>query len=602
MANNDKAVELSEKDFEKTINSKDKQAVVVDFFAEWCLAPKTKLIFNPCIKNIEKVKQGSKILSFNKNFEEAFTKVSSTHKILSNKKTKIITERGREIICTPEHLILTNKGFCKAEDLSPGDLVSVYVFSSYPHIMEDNGVFLTEEKIRKTAEKLGLYKQKYINELKEKGLLEIRYNEERAYILASLIGLLLTDGSLSIAKNNERSAEFFVIEKDAKEVINDLKFLGFDAGVRMQKIEGKIGQRKFTQEITRVRVSKTSLFILFVALETIVGRKFIKGLRIPKWILKGNREIQKAFLQGFLGGDGPKIEIKTLERKNNGFYNKPYINPIEFHFYSKAKNSPKKFAEELSCLLNNFDVKIKKIELKKERRYERKDKKTSILLKIKLKSNLESAYNYASIGFKYAYNKKLVSSLAKEYLMERLEKIKGREDKKLKALQMRNKLPINEIAKKLDLSYSVINNWLSGRKAFPPKDAIRYNDWLKLYFQKNKIIFDKIKNIEKYEGKNYPFISLSLNNATKMFVANDIVHHNCMPCLMIAPVIEELASKLKSIKFARVNVDENKSLSAKFNITSIPCLIVFKNGKEVDRITGALPEEVLEEKLKKHLK
>jgi len=94
----------------------------------------------------------------------------------------------------------------------------------------------------------------------------------------------------------------------------------------------------------------------------------------------------------------------------------------------------------------------------------------------------------------------------------------------------------------------------------------------------------------------------TINSKDKQVVVIDFYAEWCMPCLMLAPVIEELAAKIKTIKFARVNVDENKSLSGKFNITSIPCLIVFKQGKEIDRITGALPEEVLEEKLKKHLK
>ena len=93
----------------------------------------------------------------------------------------------------------------------------------------------------------------------------------------------------------------------------------------------------------------------------------------------------------------------------------------------------------------------------------------------------------------------------------------------------------------------------------------------------------------------------TINLKDKQVVVVDFYGSWCMPCLMLAPVIEELASKLKSIKFARIDIDENKKLSEKFNITSIPCLIVFKQGKEIDRITGALPEEVLEGKLKKHL-
>ncbi len=89
-------------------------------------------------------------------------------------------------------------------------------------------------------------------------------------------------------------------------------------------------------------------------------------------------------------------------------------------------------------------------------------------------------------------------------------------------------------------------------------------------------------------------------NNSKPVVVVDFYAEWCMPCLMLAPVLEELAGKLKSIKFARVNVDENKDLSSRFNITSIPTLIIFKNGEEAERITGALPEEVLEEKLKKY--
>jgi len=93
----------------------------------------------------------------------------------------------------------------------------------------------------------------------------------------------------------------------------------------------------------------------------------------------------------------------------------------------------------------------------------------------------------------------------------------------------------------------------------------------------------------------------TINNSKKVAIV-DFYAEWCMPCLIIAPVIEELASKFKEIKFAKVNVDENRQLSSKFNITSIPCLVVFKNGEEIDRITGALPEEVLAEKIGKYAK
>lgn len=76
----------------------------------------------------------------------------------------------------------------------------------------------------------------------------------------------------------------------------------------------------------------------------------------------------------------------------------------------------------------------------------------------------------------------------------------------------------------------------------------------------------------------------------------------CMPCVMMAPIIEELAGKIKAVKFAKVNVDENQSLSQKFKVMSIPTLIIFKGGKEVERIIGSQPAEMIEEKLKKYMK
>ena len=76
----------------------------------------------------------------------------------------------------------------------------------------------------------------------------------------------------------------------------------------------------------------------------------------------------------------------------------------------------------------------------------------------------------------------------------------------------------------------------------------------------------------------------------------------CMPCLMMAPVMDELSDKMKGkIKFGKVNVDENRELSQKFRIMSIPNFILFKDGKPLDQFIGAMPMEDFEERLKRHL-
>jgi len=65
----------------------------------------------------------------------------------------------------------------------------------------------------------------------------------------------------------------------------------------------------------------------------------------------------------------------------------------------------------------------------------------------------------------------------------------------------------------------------------------------------------------------------------------------CGPCKMMAPAFSQLASQMSSqIRFAKVNTEQAQDIAARFNIRSIPTLILFKNGKEVDRVSGALDQ------------
>lgn len=76
----------------------------------------------------------------------------------------------------------------------------------------------------------------------------------------------------------------------------------------------------------------------------------------------------------------------------------------------------------------------------------------------------------------------------------------------------------------------------------------------------------------------------------------------CAPCRMVAPILEELAREYAGrISFGKLNVDENQSVALEHQIMSIPTLLVFKNGKLVDRIIGAMPKKILEPKITQHL-
>jgi thioredoxin 1 len=71
---------------------------------------------------------------------------------------------------------------------------------------------------------------------------------------------------------------------------------------------------------------------------------------------------------------------------------------------------------------------------------------------------------------------------------------------------------------------------------------------------------------------------------------------------MVAPIIEELARDYSGkILFGKLNVDENPEVSTQYGIMSIPTLLVFKNGKLVDRIIGAMPRRLLESRIARYL-
>ncbi|MFO7264871.1 MAG: thioredoxin [Limnochordales bacterium] len=72
----------------------------------------------------------------------------------------------------------------------------------------------------------------------------------------------------------------------------------------------------------------------------------------------------------------------------------------------------------------------------------------------------------------------------------------------------------------------------------------------------------------------------------------------CGPCLRLAPILEEVAAEMADrLTVYKLNTDENQRTPVKYRVMSIPTLIVFKNGQEVDRIVGALPKDVLVRKL-----
>ena len=72
----------------------------------------------------------------------------------------------------------------------------------------------------------------------------------------------------------------------------------------------------------------------------------------------------------------------------------------------------------------------------------------------------------------------------------------------------------------------------------------------------------------------------------------------CGPCQMMAPILYELETEMPDVQIGKVNVDEQMDLARQFRVVSIPTLIIFKNGQEVQRMVGVTSKEELKDALK----
>ena len=86
------------------------------------------------------------------------------------------------------------------------------------------------------------------------------------------------------------------------------------------------------------------------------------------------------------------------------------------------------------------------------------------------------------------------------------------------------------------------------------------------------------------------------------FVVVDCWAPWCGPCNVVAPIIEKMVQDYAgTVLFGKLNVDENRMIAMQYQIMSIPTILVFKDGKLVDRIVGAMPRQMLEPKITRYL-
>lgn len=388
---------------------------------------------------------------------------------------ELITETGRKLRCTPEHKILTCKGFI------PALIANEVAIPAVQH-----------------------------------------YSADERCVKARLLGSLLGDGWLNV-RQPVVGFSGKGCEADLKKVKQDLEQLGFSSS--------KIYTRKTHSIITSVDgkkavVNGTSQYIqvstraykIFSELAAPKGEKVVTEFYIPKWLLAASKEEKAEFLAALLGADG---QLPTPMRSAPGCFGPPRL-----YFY-KAKELERcgiQYAKELRSLFKDLGINVSSIALRKGNL--RKDGRQTVKFVITFSNKLENMIRFLeNIGYRYNMQKELEANKILTYLKIKYQIIKQREQLCKAAHRLhREGLGKCRIAKRLKIPDYQVREWIYyNRRATIPHSFPHYSKWKAQYCNDN-LIFERIINKEQIGIE--PVYDIAVENVHN-FVANGCIVHNC---------------------------------------------------------------------------
>ena len=388
---------------------------------------------------IKDVKVGDEVMTYHPTSFEVSKTTVVNHFIQENTQPvyKITTISGREIIATEDHKFSTNAGWKTVKELMDDRELRVGVFDTkqlHNNMNEiDNELIVDEELFRLKMKELGIEEtvnrkitktQRYINHLKDVGMLPLYTNNHKLGVLARIIGYLYADGSINIYRKkkynyNEFQCSFdFGRKIDAENMIEDLTIIGFKPvkiteGTRTFKcIDSDRYQTHHTFNLT----FNGCLPAFIVSLGVSYGKKTeTPRNEIPRWIMN-NKYVSSQFISGFQGGDGCKIRWDKVLDKRTG--KRGYLIKIQEtsqQINPAFKESLKLFMQQCIEILTSLDIKVTKQEP-----YEHQINSTRVKYSFRISSTPQNLIRYyETVGYSYCDTKNMASFINIEYLKYR---------------------------------------------------------------------------------------------------------------------------------------------------------------------------------------
>ncbi len=482
-------------------------------------------------------------------FNFALPSLNPEKKMIENKKINLFMSRevnglykirldsGLEIKSSPEHPFLTKEGMNKLEGLSLEDELAVNLFSG---IESNNGL------------------------------------DEKEAIIAKILGYMFGDGTLYRTKDKLCSAAYGTKE-DLDSIKKDLERLSVRSEIysrkRMHKIKTKYGEKTFEAVNHELHIHSKSFNEMLAELGMPVGNKTSQEIKIPEWIKNGSLILKRLFLAGFFGAElsTPKASSKTCF----------FCPTIDQNKIECLKDNARQFLIDLTLMLDEFGIRNTKIS-DFEDHINRKGERTR-RFRLFIKGEDDMLKLWRNIGFEYNKKRSDLANIASLYILLKKEENSRRRQisSKIKELKKRG-LALKEIKRIVcGINERFIERHYENAKQRIKLDFISFE-----HFKNKKIeelerfgaIFDKIKSIEKIEGKFkvYDFNIEDNHN----FIANGFIVSNCGVRLLSSNLTKkEFLKKRKELTHQiKRDIPSGVGVRGEFRLNDKEVDAVLKNG------------------------
>jgi DNA-directed RNA polymerase beta subunit len=464
---------------------------------------------NGDMKNISELKDGDVVMTINpKTLQKEPSRIYEWFYRDCDKLLELTTISGRTIKCTPEHPFLISKDglmeWKTAGELKENDN---FVISHFYDKLPTNGKHLFIDTINSS--------ELQVRELTEMGWIRKEIPTAKMEILARLIGLSITDGTITDKEKHSLASDFYVgEERDALNVIDDIATLGFGHA----SIYRKIGKFKDGSTVKTFRVSKGGSFATLLAnMGAFVGKKTTQSRKVPVWIMNSSLSVKREFLSGFQSGDGCKVTVEKNEKRY-----RVIIHPTVQACSNETLKETKNYVEQLKQLFTELGIDTKVSSKKKNSGIATNE------VRLIINSGVHNYCKYVkTINYRYCYEKERKSAPAIEFLFYKEIELKKREIlyEQVKS-KIKEGLSITQISKETSMTYKQVNRLSKNMNTKARSPSIeKYSDFIKKYSIGNGLMLSPIVDIKEIEPeKVYDFTTISHNHS---FIANGFVTHNC---------------------------------------------------------------------------